>query len=62
MIDMYVNFDTMVHTFMQADDGEDNNCVNVVISPQVPGAGDNHVAAQKDSKGAQSYKIFSFII
>lgn len=45
MIDTYVNFDIVVHTFMQADDGEDSNCVNVVISPRVPGAGDIHVAA-----------------
>lgn len=52
MIDTYVNFDIVVHTFMQADDGEDSDCVKVVISPRVPGAGDIHVAAQKDSKGA----------
>lgn len=43
MIDTYVNFDTMAHTFVQAGDGEDNNFVNMVISPQVPGAGDIHV-------------------
>lgn len=43
MIDTYVNFDIMVHTFMQAGDGEDNNFLNMVISLQDPGARDIHV-------------------
>lgn len=33
MIDTYVNFDAMVHTFVQAGDGEDNNFLNIIISP-----------------------------